>query len=407
MDPAPESPRRAAPPAAPAAATGGEAVRAPPAEALAEATRLVAEASDDLGATLDALAEQARRLLGADDVGIHLTAPDGAGFLRRRTHRLARPGSPAAEPGTRVVPDAFLREMMATRRPVFTADFRGDPRIDPASKPNAPTARALLAVPLVAADALVGVLFALWDRPHAPTTADLDAAAALGRHAATAVRTAGLLEEARTARTRLAGYLDAADDAIVVYAPDGRLLRANPAAEAHFRALLGRVPSTGAEARLAVPAPSDAGAAAEMFARACAGEPAASEFTAGDRRFHVAATPVRGRSGRVDEVVMIARDITDLRRAITREARLDGALKTARLAAHELNNRLQFLAGYGRLLPTLDPAEATQVAAEMADTAMEAGALLNRMQRILRFEEITIGGQTVLDLDASTDGGEG
>lgn len=373
------------------------------AQALINATRAVADAGDDLDGALDAVAEQARRLLWADDAGIHLTAPDGTGFVRRRTHDLARPGSPAAQPGTRVELDAFLTEMMTTRRAVFAADFRGDPRIDPASKPNAPTLRSVLAVPLVAADAMVGVLFALWASPRALSRAEVEAAEALGRHAATAVRTARLLDETRAMRAQLISYFEAADDLVLVFATDGRLVRANPTAEEWSRTLLGRLPTTFAEARFLISGPAGPEGPSHMFDRVRSGSSVTAEVVVGDHHFHVRASPVWGPGGAVRAVMMIARDVTDFRRAISRQARLDGALKTARLAAHELNNRLQLLAGYGRILPTLDPAEMPAILQDMADAAAESGAVLNRMQGMLRFEEVTIGGQTVLDLDASTD----
>jgi GAF domain-containing protein len=60
------------------------------------------------------------------------------------------------------------------------------------SKRALPDVRATLTVPLQYEGAVLGLLTAVWTRPHTLGGTDLDVAAALGAHAALAVRAAGV-----------------------------------------------------------------------------------------------------------------------------------------------------------------------------------------------------------------------
>src|SRR6476469_2998765 len=87
-------------------------------EALVEATRVVA-AAGSLDQALDALAEQARALLDADDVMISLVGPGTDQLTRVRPSSLAAASTPFAATGTPVEPNAFLLEGEGSGRPVF------------------------------------------------------------------------------------------------------------------------------------------------------------------------------------------------------------------------------------------------------------------------------------------------
>src|SRR5687768_324052 len=115
--------------------------------ALVEATRVVA-AGRDLDAVLDALIEQAGRLLGTDGVSFQVAEPGTNRLVRRRRNALAPPGSDVDTIGVPMVPDAFVLEAVARRAPLFTGDFHGDPRIRPAAKASFPDVRATVTVPL-------------------------------------------------------------------------------------------------------------------------------------------------------------------------------------------------------------------------------------------------------------------
>lgn len=84
-------------------------------------------------------------------------------------------------------------------------------------------------------------------------------------------------------------------------------------------------------------------------------------------------------------------------------ARLDGALKTARLVGHELNNKLALVSGYGELLvDRLGPSEHASTVQRMIEASDDAALVLRRLQHIIRFEEHSLGGTSHLDLDAAT-----
>jgi signal transduction histidine kinase len=86
----------------------------------------------------------------------------------------------------------------------------------------------------------------------------------------------------------------------------------------------------------------------------------------------------------------------------TEEARLDAAVKTARLVAHEVNNRLVPLAGYGRMLETRLEGKEGEMASRIRTAAWELAALAERLRAIVRFEEVDTPAGPVLDLEAAT-----
>jgi PAS domain S-box-containing protein len=217
------------------------------------------------------------------------------------------------------------------------------------------------------------------------------------------------LAEERAARAALETFLDAAADAVLVFGADGRLLRANRAARAWVEALLGAAaPTADALLRAARPRrPDGTEPAAAVLGRALRGERVSEEVVLRDpsgaeRRVHAVAVPVRGDTGLAWATIVVARDITELHAAIAERSRLDGAVKTARLVAHELNNKLALVRGYAEVLPDASPADAAWLAARLVRGAEEAAAIVARLQRIVRFEETATPVGPALDLDAAT-----
>ena len=121
------------------------------------------------------------------------------------------------------------------------------------------------------------------------------------------------------------------------------------------------------------------------------------------RRMHVHAAPVHNAADEIVGTVIVARDLTAIHDTIVERSRLDGAIKTARLVAHQLNNQLSLLTGYGELLQGEVEGEAADFARGIVRGAMASAATIARLQRIIRFEE-TEGGADypMLDLEAST-----
>ena len=378
--------------------------------ALVEATRVVA-AGRDLDAVLDALVEQAGRLLGTAGVSFQVAEPGTTRLVRRRRNALAVPGSDVDSVGVPMEPDAFVLEAIARRGALFTDDFQRDPRIRAVAKESLPRVRASVTVPLFADEELVGALFAHWDCPHRADAEELEVVEALGQHAAIAIRSARLLEEAKRARREMEALFDAAGDGLFVIDAVGDLVVANDAARGWMANRLGRMPTTlQGFLALAQPFVADGSAGPDgplALERALAGETATEELVIQDlegtrRHLHVSAAPIRDERGRVAAAVVIARDITELRRSIQENARLDGAVKTARRITHELSNQLALVAGYGEILAGMADGPVAGMADRVHNAAMKAGSTLELLQRIIRFEESEFGGQVMLDLERAT-----
>jgi signal transduction histidine kinase len=83
-------------------------------------------------------------------------------------------------------------------------------------------------------------------------------------------------------------------------------------------------------------------------------------------------------------------------------ARLDGAIKAARLVAHELNNQLSPIRGYSEVLAEMLEGEPATLAERILRGAEASASTVARLQRIIRFEETETAGFRMLDLDAAT-----
>lgn len=165
--------------------------------ALVAAVHAIGRGGDDLDATLDALVEQGRVLLGAADVAINLVDARTGQLIRRRPSILVDPASRLAVAGLPVVIDVFAVEAMVSRRPVVIADLQTDPRVDPAIKAALPTVVATVIGPLIAGGSVIGLMGVRWTREGDFGARQVELAEALAAHAANAIRTAGLVERVR------------------------------------------------------------------------------------------------------------------------------------------------------------------------------------------------------------------
>jgi PAS domain-containing protein len=380
---------------------------------LAEATRAVAEGgTQDLDSVLDVLRAQVIRLLGADGAAISLLDPATGELIRHRLSGLALPGTPRATPGTRYVPHAFLRAAFDAGRPVFTPDWQADPRAPEDSKREVPSIVASMAVPLAAGGATLGAMLVHWTHPVDVSDDDLAVADAFGRHAAVAIRTARLLADVRAARTEADAIFDAADDAVSVWAPDGRIIRANAAARTAMSEYLGDGPPThqALGERLARDDPAGAPARQALLQAAFAGEHVVAEIPVplpggGQGHAHVRYTPLRDAEGKVWAVLVVARDVTDLHDSIIRHGQLDGALKTARLASERLGNAIAAVIANAEIVEAMSAGELKARASATVRAAWKAAAKLDELRKITRFAETEELGLAVLDIEAATQPG--
>jgi hypothetical protein len=212
-----------------------------------------------------------------------------------------------------------------------------------------------------------------------------DLAVTSGRRLAAARRSRRTVErDSARARARLEALIEGFGDPLIVVDRSGRAEHANGRARGVLGPLLGRLPpieELGERGRRVI----------EL-----------SDPAAGQRRFDLRTAPVLDASA-VVAVVLVAREVTGRHDVIETRARLDGAIKTARLVAHELNNRLTSLTGLGGMLAESDDAAIADVAQRVVDSATEVGELVSRLQELKRFAETTSeAGSPMLDLDSAT-----
>jgi len=391
------------------------------AEALLEATRLVAaNASRDLDAVLDAVAEQARRLLGADAAALQLADPVTGELIVRRPSPLAAPGTALATPGTRYRPGNFTQEAVRLGMPLFAADFQGDSRHVPARRAEFGPVVACMVVPLLIAPVggrpeLVGTLYLDWTRPYTAGPGDLALADAFGQQAAVAIRIARALEAERAARQAAAAsearFRQLAESIGAVFyirtVDFSRFDYVSPA----YRAIWGRPPEelyADPGAWLAAIHPDDRDGVARSSPEGCESDYRVIPPDGTVRWVHDRAYPMRDPLTGEPRTAGIAADVTDrrvaeeaLRAAIAEQARFDGAIKTARSVAHLINNELVMLVGYAEILPSLSPTQADAAIRSVARAADAVADLVGRLQRIVRFEETDLGGGPMLDLTAA------
>jgi PAS domain S-box-containing protein len=216
--------------------------------------------------------------------------------------------------------------------------------------------------------------------------------------------------EAERARAETLAVLDAVDDGISVVGRDGRILHLNRALRNRMLARWGSLPTTAEEfLGLMAQSGSDADSSPRpAIERAFQGEQTSALLRFRDPRgeprwVSAQVAPVREPGGEVVAAVMVSRDISEVRDAIAHDARLEGAVKTARLVAHELNNKLGIITGYGELLVEQAAGEASRLAEPMVAAAFEASDIVDRLQRLIRFEEMGSPHGPMLDLGKSAD----
>ena len=181
----------------------------------------------DVDSVLDQIVEKTVSLLGCDASGVYVLdeARGGLGF-RRGLHldpTLTR--NLILQPGEGVVGRTFQE-----RRPVSTADRLADATLHytPAAAALIEAApRAILAVPIVVRDDVLGVLVGYYYAPHEFSEKEVQLLSSLAAHAAIAMDNARHYQEVRLQQTRLAQIFDSTSDGMVLVGPDGRVETAN------------------------------------------------------------------------------------------------------------------------------------------------------------------------------------
>jgi len=301
----------------------------------------------DAAEALDLIVRQDRTRLAIFEIATRTTVADEAAALF---------GLFGGNDGPRWIED--LREVDWTRR----RDAARASRIG-----------AMIAIPVRARGALIGVVQVADDRPRAPDPAMLDLAAYVGDQLALVAERARSDQEVRDREARLASLYDAVRDAIVTIAMDGRVEAMNPAAARLFDRPV--VAVVGQDVGTLIAEPVRVGTALDGTGLRRDGttfpiEMSASEMPVGDRRMLVA----------------VVRDVTERKRF---ERLKDEFLSTV---SHELRTPLTSIVGsLGLLLGGAGGALGDKAAHLVGIAKRNGDRLILLLNDILDLERIAAG----------------
>ena len=322
----------------------------------------------DLQEALRRGARELARALHADTAGAYLISPDGQSLQPFAGYHLPKERLPDLR-ATAIPLDhnRFVQEGFIARRPTFSPDCRHDPRWS--DRTGVFSFRALLMVPFIARDEIIGSLFGVWwEQPHALTPRELELADGIGRQLALAVENARLhqasldraaaLAESEDRYRRLA---EGAKDLIFTKDIEGRFTYLNP----RVKEILGYRP----EELLGKPTidcivPRDHELVMESFRRAVRGESPFDVYEIEAIRkdgstvpLEMAASPIYDAEGRFIGRQVIARDLTErrhLEEEVRERKRLEGVnrFKSQFLAnmSHELRTPMNAVLGFSEIL---------------------------------------------------------
>jgi len=364
----------------------------------------------DLQEALRRGARELARALHADTAGAYLISPDGQSLHPFAGYHLPKERLPYLR-ATAIPLDLnrFVQEGFIARRPTFSPDCRHDPRWY--DRTGVFTFRAILMVPFIARDEIIGSLFAIWwEPPHTLTPRELELADGIGQQLALAVENARLhqasldraaaLAESEDRYRRLA---EGATDLIFTVDVNGRFTYLNPRVEemlGHRAEELLGTPS------IATVLPKDQDLVRGIFARALQGESAfdvyeieAIKKDGSTIPLEVGASSIYDAERRVIGRQGIARDLTERRRLeeeVRERKRLEGVnrFKSQFLAnmSHELRTPMNAVLGFSEILRDRRFGPLTEKQARFVNNILVGGRhLLTLIDDILDLAKIEAG----------------
>lgn len=268
--------------------------------------------------------------------------------------------------------------------------------------PGTPTEpEALLAVPLVCSDRIVGAMTMYKTQGREFNDLDLATMNIFGTQVAIAIENARLFRGMAEERTRLLTMLEQLEEAVFLCDPAGRISLTNPAA----RLLAGGDPGVGRPLVEVVPA--ELGEVLGGLLREL-GEPGARHLTrevgCGERILLVSFTAISGADDEPYGLVGLFKDITDLKSLesqILQSSKMSAVGQLASGVAHEFNNLIAAIYGYAQFMKDNREGKLFDKGIRIILSSSERARDLTRS--LLTFSRATEGRREALDLNEVVD----
>jgi GAF domain-containing protein len=180
--------------------------------------------SVDLEAVLRRICTVAREISGADAASLYVYDERTDSFTRAYAVGVTGDWSPAHLRST-----GMTRRVVKEGAPVLVVDTHTHPEVNPHTIEAG--IGSLIAVPLISQGQPVGVMYVGSYRVRQFGEDDVQIVSALANQAAVAISSAHLFAEIAESRDQLQAILDSADDGLLIFGPDSRIVLINPCLE--------------------------------------------------------------------------------------------------------------------------------------------------------------------------------
>jgi NtrC-family two-component system sensor histidine kinase KinB len=180
--------------------------------------------SVDLESVLRRIGTVAREISGADAASLYIYDERSDSFTRAYAAGVTGDWSPAHLRST-----GMTRRVIKEGTPVLVVDARTHPEVNPHTVEAG--IGSLIAVPLISQGQPVGVMYVGSYKTGQFDEDDVQIVSALANQAAVAISNAHLFSEIAESRDQLQAILDSADDGLLIFEPDSRIVMLNPCLE--------------------------------------------------------------------------------------------------------------------------------------------------------------------------------
>ncbi|NTU64331.1 MAG: GAF domain-containing protein, partial [Chloroflexi bacterium] len=180
--------------------------------------------SVDLESVLRRISTVAREISGADAASLYIYDERSDSFTRAYAVGVTGDWSPSHLRST-----GMTRRVVKEGKPVLVVDAHTHPEVNPHTIEAG--IGSLIAVPLISQGQPVGVMYVGSFKVRQFDEDDVQIVSALANQAAVAISNAHLFAEIAESRDQLQAILDSADDGMLIFEPDSRIVMVNPGLE--------------------------------------------------------------------------------------------------------------------------------------------------------------------------------